>query len=802
MGNFYHKKDYKYLLIGLIFLILFALVLSGCSSSGGDDEEEIVQTTVENLNELNNNLNSGSASIDFANDISGDAVVDSRSEDLLVNLADNQLSGNFKIDQSTNSSAWNLVLNNGEIDGDLIIDDPSLSFILGDNLVIAGTTNIKNVSEATFINNGEINNVNISDNDGSTFDNQGKINGFLEISSEGGEAVNLKGTIENDINITGNGTRVRVTAEASVNRIVVSSSADSVEIEIDEGAGEVEVDDPEENAVVKTILERVPELNPAGGEYYSAQNITISSSVSGDTIYYTDDGSEPSSESKEYTSSILVDETTTIKAKIINKFNGESEVVTEEYIIAENSISGTVSYSGGTDNVKIALIANDNIDNITSFDDIIIESGPKSVDSNGEFNFINVTPGNYYLVAFKDQNDNNELDFYDSINEPSEPAGVYLENEQEAKISISQGDYLENIDISLDDPESNFITGKVDNISDTFGETYVLLVDSSKELASLDPAEADYITTIESENKYLFDNVDPGNYYLLAYNDQNGNNEIGADLFDESDGTIPAEPLGFYGGYPQVINYSDTSQPLEDYDITISKKMLAVSVINYDQENETSIPLVNAEVSLFNADNNNLIASIDSLFETTVDENTVHERDIAFAFLTGLDSNSNYYVQANESNYRGTLSPVFNFNEYDIISTGLELFIEGFITDVFNDSTITSNDALVLAVIEEKSDESDSLLNKSVSLEGPAIYSPTENSQQLGYLASDGQYLNYDLNSFVNYDEDNSGDKTFVVGVKKAEPGEYDIYLEGDSQSVDNIYVKEGFLTSIFDYVN
>lgn len=810
MVNFDQKKNWKYVFIGGIFLISLALVLTGCSSSGGDDEERpgpTVQATVADIDELNNNLDSNDTkSIDFANDISGNAVIDSRTDDLLVNFDYNQLDGDFEIAQSTNESAWKLGLENGEITGDLIIDDPALTFEIGDNVTINGTSRIINVSDSSFINKGEINDVNISDSDGATFDNQGTIKGNIEISSGGGKAVNLKGRIEKDIKITGNGTKVRVTAGTTVNKILVSLSAASVEIEIDENAEHEEIVDQGGNAQIKTILERVPVLEPEGGEYIETQTVEISSGVSGDTIYYTTDGSEPSIDSLKYTDPISINKTTTIKAKIINADNKESEVVTEKYIIAGNSISGTVSNSGGgTDNVKAVLIANDNIDNITSFNDIRIEAGPRTVNTNGEFNFINITPGNYYLVAFQDQNDNNELDFYEYINDPSEPFGVYMEDNQEVKISISEGNHLENKDITLDEPESNFITGKVDNISDTSPETYtyVLLVDSSKDLSVLDPAQADKQTLIDSENRYVFSDVAPGSYYIFAYNDQNDNNEIGADLFNKY-GNIPAEPLGFYGGYPQVINYTDTSQPLEGRDITISKKMMAVSLMTYDQTNDKNIPLPEGKVELFDADTNNLIISADNLMETTVDKNTPDERNIAFAFLTGLNPNKDYYLQGTESNYRGTLNPIFNFNEYDIIETDLELFTEKFISGLFNDQNIVPNDALILGVIEEEPVVQNTLEYQSIRLEGPVTtYSSTENSGQVGYLDSDKQYLNYSLDRFENYEEDeDSGVKTFIVGVKRAEPGEYDIYVEGDTQPVDKIRVKEGFLTLIFDYVD
>jgi hypothetical protein len=57
-----------------------------------------------------------------------------------------------------------------------------------------------------------------------------------------------------------------------------------------------------------------PTFSPAGGTYASAQSVTISDSTSGATIYYTTDGSTPSTNSTEYGGPIYVDQTTTINA--------------------------------------------------------------------------------------------------------------------------------------------------------------------------------------------------------------------------------------------------------------------------------------------------------------------------------------------------------------------------------------------------------------------------------------------------------------------------------------------------------
>jgi Legume lectin domain/Chitobiase/beta-hexosaminidase C-terminal domain len=60
-----------------------------------------------------------------------------------------------------------------------------------------------------------------------------------------------------------------------------------------------------------------PMFSPAPGTYASAQSITLSDSTAGSAIYYTTDGTTPSSSSSAYSSPILVGATETIKAVAI-----------------------------------------------------------------------------------------------------------------------------------------------------------------------------------------------------------------------------------------------------------------------------------------------------------------------------------------------------------------------------------------------------------------------------------------------------------------------------------------------------
>lgn len=76
-----------------------------------------------------------------------------------------------------------------------------------------------------------------------------------------------------------------------------------------------------------------PVFSPAAGTYAGEQSVAISCATAGATIYYTTDGSTPTSASSVYSSPITVASDTTIKA--IAMKNGESSnVATAAYVIA------------------------------------------------------------------------------------------------------------------------------------------------------------------------------------------------------------------------------------------------------------------------------------------------------------------------------------------------------------------------------------------------------------------------------------------------------------------------------------
>ena len=80
-----------------------------------------------------------------------------------------------------------------------------------------------------------------------------------------------------------------------------------------------------------------PTFSPAAGTYTSAQNVTISTTTENATIYYTTDGSVPSTGSTVYTSVIPVSATTTIKAIAAKADYNNSSVSTATYAILGHS---------------------------------------------------------------------------------------------------------------------------------------------------------------------------------------------------------------------------------------------------------------------------------------------------------------------------------------------------------------------------------------------------------------------------------------------------------------------------------
>jgi len=91
-----------------------------------------------------------------------------------------------------------------------------------------------------------------------------------------------------------------------------------------------------------------PSFNPPAGTYATAQDVTISCSTSGTTIYYTTDGTDPDTTDTQYTSPVHIATTTTLKAIAYHNLWEPSSIGTGLYEIAGPYIYLQVEYNDGT----------------------------------------------------------------------------------------------------------------------------------------------------------------------------------------------------------------------------------------------------------------------------------------------------------------------------------------------------------------------------------------------------------------------------------------------------------------------
>ncbi len=87
-----------------------------------------------------------------------------------------------------------------------------------------------------------------------------------------------------------------------------------------------------------------PTFSPAAGRYETAQTVSITCETTGATIYYTLDGTNPTTSSTPYTSALTISETTTVKALAV-KDGEQSAVATAKYTIgAAHSDPNTTTF--------------------------------------------------------------------------------------------------------------------------------------------------------------------------------------------------------------------------------------------------------------------------------------------------------------------------------------------------------------------------------------------------------------------------------------------------------------------------
>lgn len=110
-----------------------------------------------------------------------------------------------------------------------------------------------------------------------------------------------------------------------------------------------------------------PTFSPGGGSYSAAQKVTISDATSGAKIYYTADGSTPSTASTAYTGPITISTSATVKAIAVDSGKTNSSVASASYTITTSSGSTAKlpNYPSGISATGLALNGSAKISNNT-----------------------------------------------------------------------------------------------------------------------------------------------------------------------------------------------------------------------------------------------------------------------------------------------------------------------------------------------------------------------------------------------------------------------------------------------------
>jgi hypothetical protein len=102
-----------------------------------------------------------------------------------------------------------------------------------------------------------------------------------------------------------------------------------------------------------------PALSPAGGTYTSSVTVTITDSTAGATIYYTTDGSTPTTTSTPYSSPITLTQTATVKAMAAASGMANSNMASSTYTVQQLVATPTLGPGSGTYTSPVTVTISD-----------------------------------------------------------------------------------------------------------------------------------------------------------------------------------------------------------------------------------------------------------------------------------------------------------------------------------------------------------------------------------------------------------------------------------------------------------
>jgi hypothetical protein len=137
----------------------------------------------------------------------------------------------------------------------------------------------------------------------------------------------------------------------------------------------------------------VPTFNPPGGSYSSNQSISLADTNGDAVIYYTTDGSTPTTSSARYSKPLLVTATQTVKAIAISPAFAQSAVASATYTITAPvadtpAAASTITISEATSGVTVYYTTNGTTPTSAS----AVYTGPIMLNANSVLKFIAIGP--------------------------------------------------------------------------------------------------------------------------------------------------------------------------------------------------------------------------------------------------------------------------------------------------------------------------------------------------------------------------------------------------------------------------
>lgn len=128
--------------------------------------------------------------------------------------------------------------------------------------------------------------------------------------------------------------------------------------------GNLYIADPDDAVIREVIysttpIAATPTFSPAAGTYSSSQSVILSDATAGAIIYYTTDGSTPTTSSFEYGGAIPVKEATTIEAIAVATGYTNSAVASATYTITPPAATPVFSPAAGTYTTAVIVTITD-----------------------------------------------------------------------------------------------------------------------------------------------------------------------------------------------------------------------------------------------------------------------------------------------------------------------------------------------------------------------------------------------------------------------------------------------------------